>query len=339
LSSGVIETSGMVAQRLSEYIPEFTSPRYYGEKLGQIIREPSLLKEYVRKDRTQDVVYNLDTGIADIPSSDYLSKKNIVYPGYEVKRQDISSIAKFVGEGGAYLIPGFGEFAIVAESEKSLRGYGYDPFKFAKTEPLKAGLLAAPLVYAGASKGYKFLNEPIRVNVPLGYKYTTRLDEFLGKSFARIKEGQERVNFIDEQLIKLNIPINDNNRCEFVMGNQGILGQSLRSIIDAINSGYESKLHFVEYDDLIKNPNDTLVKLYSFLGEDFFQHSFDNIKNEFREKDLETYGLSDMHEVRKKLVSIAPNPKEILSNEILQKFSNFNYWRKENQKIIGIGQK
>jgi sulfotransferase len=53
------------------------------------------------------------------------------------------------------------------------------------------------------------------------------------------KEGQERVNFIDEQLIKLNIPINDNNRCEFVMGNQGILGQSLRSIIDAINSGHE----------------------------------------------------------------------------------------------------
>lgn len=141
------------------------------------------------------------------------------------------------------------------------------------------------------------------------------------------KEGQERINFIDEQLVKLNISINDNNRCEFVMSQQGILGQSLKSIVDAINSGNRDKLHFVEYDDLIKEPDKILKKIYDFLGEKYFDHSFNNIKNEFREKDLETYGISDMHEVRKKLSSVSPNPREILSSEIIQKFSNMNYWR------------
>lgn len=154
------------------------------------------------------------------------------------------------------------------------------------------------------------------------------------------KEGQQRINFIDEQLVKLNISINDTNRCEYIIGSQGILGQSLKSISDAIDFGYEDRLHFVEYDDLLKNPTRTLNGIYSFLNEDSFDHSFDNIVNNFREKDLETYGIKDMHEVRKNLSSISPNPTEILSSDIIEKFCKLNFWRKKSKKgIIGIGQR
>lgn len=142
------------------------------------------------------------------------------------------------------------------------------------------------------------------------------------------KEGQDRINFIDEQLVKLNISINDNNRCEFITGPQGILGQSLKALSDALSNGYEDRILLVEYDELVKDPTKILKDIYSFIGEDFYEHDFNNIKNSFRERDLETYGIEDMHEVRDKLSSVKINPREILTEDILKKCEGINFWRK-----------
>lgn len=154
------------------------------------------------------------------------------------------------------------------------------------------------------------------------------------------KEGQDRINFVDEQLVKLNIPINDNNRCEYIAGPQGILGQSLKAISDAIDNGYIDNIHFVEYNDLVNNPEKTISNIYEFLGEEQFSHSFNNLRNDFRERDLETYGLSDMHDVRKFLSMKSPDPREILSDDILEKCKGMDFWRKLTRKdprVIGIG--
>ncbi len=153
------------------------------------------------------------------------------------------------------------------------------------------------------------------------------------------KEGQDRINFIDEQLVKLNIPINDSNRCEYIIGSQGILGQSLHSIAEALNSGFVDRLHFVDYNKLVNEPQKTINGIYKFLGEDTFIHSFDNIINDYRERDLETYGIKDMHEVRKKLFSTSPDPKEILSSDILEKYKDMEFWKnlkEHDAKIISI---
>lgn len=169
------------------------------------------------------------------------------------------------------------------------------------------------------------------------------IDEILSSFIRMIKrnpyqEGQDKINFIDEQLIKMNISINDFNRCEHIAGPQGILGKSLKSIIDCIESGYLDRLHFVEYKDLINEPKKTMQKIYNFLEENFYDHLFDNIKNDYRELDLETYGLKDMHEVKKTLIKTFVDPKDILPNNILEKCVGMNIWRKydNNQKIIGI---
>jgi sulfotransferase len=142
------------------------------------------------------------------------------------------------------------------------------------------------------------------------------------------KEGQDRINFIDEQLVKLNISINDDNRCNFIMGPQGILGQSLKALSDCISSGYSDKILLVEYNALTHKPQEVFERIYSFLGEDSYNHNFNDIKNTFRERDLETYGIEDMHKVRKTLSYTYINPKEILSEEILGKCKELNFWRK-----------
>ena len=160
------------------------------------------------------------------------------------------------------------------------------------------------------------------------------IDEILTSMIMMIrrnpyKEGQERINFIDEQLVKLNIPLSDDNRCEYIAGPQGILGQSLDAIQQGLKQGFADNIHFVEYKDLVNNPEETLESLYEFVGEEYYEHTFDNLKNQNQEQDLRTYGLADMHQVHSKLESTAPDPKEILSKNILNKCKEMDFWRQK----------
>jgi sulfotransferase len=161
------------------------------------------------------------------------------------------------------------------------------------------------------------------------------IDEILTSMITMIrrnpyKEGNPRINFIDEQLVKLNIPISDENRCEYIAGPDGILGQSLNAIMEGLNQGFGSRFHFVEYKDLVNKPKETMDKLYEFIGEEPFEHQFTNLKNQNREGDVNTYGLSDMHEVRPVLKSTSKDPKKVLPKQILERCEGMDFWREKN---------
>lgn len=136
-----------------------------------------------------------------------------------------------------------------------------------------------------------------------------------------------RINFIDEMLIKSNIPLTDDNRCEFLASPGGILGQSMEGLRKALMEGYDNSIHLIEYQDLVNNPKETMEKIYEFLGEEYFEHTFDNVKNINRENDEKIYGFADMHEVRPEVKSISKRPEEILSEEILEKCKSTEFWR------------
>jgi len=141
------------------------------------------------------------------------------------------------------------------------------------------------------------------------------------------KEEIEKINFIDAQLIKRDILINDDNRCDYIMGYDGVLGQHLNEVANVIQSEFLNCIHFVEYNDFVNNPNKTLTDIYEFLGEDFFEHNFCNIKSFEGKNDFDIYGVRDLHKVRPVLKSTSANPKEILSEYILQKYKNMEIWR------------
>lgn len=139
--------------------------------------------------------------------------------------------------------------------------------------------------------------------------------------------GEGKINFIDEMLIKTNTPLNDDNRCTFLASPDGILGQSYSSIQQALMEGRQKNLHFIEYNDLLDNPDETMRKIYEFLGEEYFAHDFNKIENIHKEKDAEVYGLADMHEVRSTINRESVDPKEVLSEEILKRCENTAFWR------------
>ena len=176
-----------------------------------------------------------------------------------------------------------------------------------------------------------YIKQKAKIIVPV-----RRIDEILTSMITMIhrnpfKEGQTRINFIDEQLVKTNIPINDINRCQWLLNPNGIVYEALNAIKMGIDERYENRFHFVDYNDLINNTQEELNKIYSFLGEEPFQHTFDSLSNQSRENDLHTYGLSDMHEVRPKVKKTSPSPSSVLPREILELYntnkSSLEFWK------------
>jgi sulfotransferase len=153
------------------------------------------------------------------------------------------------------------------------------------------------------------------------------LTSFIMMRRRNFDANQSKINFIDEMLIKTNTPLTDDNRCEFLVSPNGILGQSYNGLRQAIMEGYDHCLHFVEYKDLVNNPQETLNKIYEFLDEEPFEHTFNNLENPHRENDQQIYGMADMHEVRSVVKSTAPRPEEVLSPEIIAKCENTAFWR------------
>lgn len=145
--------------------------------------------------------------------------------------------------------------------------------------------------------------------------------------------GGTKLNVIDEMLVKSNLPLTDLNRCQFLASDAGILGQSYLGIKQALIEGQEKSLHFIEYNDLLNSPQKTMQQVYDFLEEEYFDHTFDNLENKYREKDEEIYGFPDMHEVRSTLSRRSIKAEEILDEQILELCQDAEFWRSANDPI------
>ena len=176
-----------------------------------------------------------------------------------------------------------------------------------------------------------YIKQEAKIIVPV-----RRLDEILASILTMIKrnpfkDGQPRINFVYEYLIKANIPINDENRCNHLLNPDGILWESLNATKLGVDGGHGDKFHYVDYNDLVTDPQTELNKIYTFLGEELFEHSFDNLSNQHREDDLTTYGLSDMHEVHSKLEKTSSDPSKVLPDSIIELYNSnketLEFWK------------
>ncbi len=158
------------------------------------------------------------------------------------------------------------------------------------------------------------------------------ITEILTSFITMIRRNSDQVSFVDQHLIDSGLPINDDNRCHYLMSKNGIVEQALWAQSQAFIRGDDKKyLHLVEYDDLIQKPNEIMAGIYEFLELDNYQHDFNHIENAHREVDDQWY-LKDMHYVREKLEKKSKKPEDILSDDILNKYRNIEYWKYSNHK-------
>jgi len=176
-----------------------------------------------------------------------------------------------------------------------------------------------------------YIKQEAKIIVPV-----RRVDEILASILTMIKrnpfqDGQPRINFVDEYLVKNNTPINDENRCQHLLNPDGIVWESLNATKLGVDEGYGDKFHYVDYNDLITDPQGQLNQIYEFLGEDSFEHTFDNLSNDHREDDLTTYGLGDMHKVHKKIQKKSQDPNSIIPDSIIELYNKnkktLEFWK------------
>ena len=94
----------------------------------------------------------------------------------------------------------------------------------------------------------------------------------------------------------------------------------------------------IEYEDLCKNPEKIMKKIYEFLEKPYYTHDFENVKysNENFDKSC---NLKDLHTVKRK-VEYNP-PRCILPPEIVQKYNEMNmeFWKKGYKIDVDIIEK
>ncbi len=156
-------------------------------------------------------------------------------------------------------------------------------------------------------------------------------------SFLNLIYHSKTTSFIDETLIKNNIEINNDNRADYLMSPQGIIGQSYHALSEAFRKGNHKYLFLVEYNDLVSQPQKELNRIYDFLELPRFTHTFENVKPKFDEND-DVYKLEHMHTVRNKVEKIHRDNTKFLSEYVLNKYKNMEFWKKQTPRysIFGI---
>ena len=155
-------------------------------------------------------------------------------------------------------------------------------------------------------------------------------------SFLYLIHKNSRVSFIDEGLKRNNLEITNDNRCDYMMSPQGIVGMSYHALSEAYKKGHQDKILLVDYDDLVRYPQQQLNRIYDFLGEKRYTHSFENVSTKFDEND-DVYKLDNMHTVRGKVEKIYHDSEKYLSDYILDKYKKMEFWKPTTPKYSIFG--
>ena len=131
--------------------------------------------------------------------------------------------------------------------------------------------------------------------------------------------GQESANYFKFQTVQ--------GRTEtWLMADQPV-GLAYNRIVDALQRGYADRMLLVDFDDLTRNPQFVMDKIYEFLGEENFQHNFDHVEQVTWEDDA-VHGFKGLHNIRPKVAPIEPQWQKILGF-FAEKYGQMNFWKKQ----------
>ena len=167
-----------------------------------------------------------------------------------------------------------------------------------------------------------YIKEDVRIVCPV-----RSIPEILASFISLIHRNSDKISFVDQYLIDKGIEVNDDNRCDYLMSDYGIVGQALFALAQSFRRNEQNLLKIVEYDDLVANTQQVMKEIYDFWGLENWEHSYENLENKYPETDLFQYNLEGMHTVGKTIKKTCKKPEEVLSMSIIEKYSGMEYWR------------
>lgn len=170
----------------------------------------------------------------------------------------------------------------------------------------------------------KYITDDIKIICP-----TRPVLEILSSFINLFEKNKDRRNFIDIRIENngryLYRPLND-VRCDELMIMNGTIDKALFSLSQSKKPENKGIFHIVEYDNLVFDTKKTIKEIYDFLNLKYYPHNFENIQTS-NEINHEYYGIPDLHKVRKNISKISPDPKDILSDYVIKKYSNYEVWK------------
>ena len=125
--------------------------------------------------------------------------------------------------------------------------------------------------------------------------------------------------------IKIEKPKNVEERCEYLMGKDGMIGRSLWSIKNIIKE--KEDYIIINYLDLIKKTSNQINKIYKFLNIDSFNHTFKNL-NHFSTNNVQyddSIFNAPLHKIRTDKIELNKYKiEDYLPSYIIKKYSNLD---------------
>lgn len=118
--------------------------------------------------------------------------------------------------------------------------------------------------------------------------------------------------------------VNVYTRCQTLLRDDKTLGFAYNALKQAITSDERNMIMLVEYEQLCKQPEKTMKSLYKFIGQDYYNHDFNNVESSYDEFDQDV-NLKGLHTTRKKVEWI--ERPTILPPDILNHVKNLEVWR------------
>jgi sulfotransferase len=98
---------------------------------------------------------------------------------------------------------------------------------------------------------------------------------------------------------------------------------------DILSQGIYKNILFIKYEDLTKNPQEEMNKIYDFFEVERYEHNFNNVQQLTHENDT-LHGVFGDHKIRQEVKPLKSQAKEILGtgacNWIRQ---NYDWFYKE----------
>jgi sulfotransferase len=91
------------------------------------------------------------------------------------------------------------------------------------------------------------------------------------------------------------------------------IAPALDRLYQVLLEGIHEKVLFVRFEDLCRQPNEQMARIYEYLELPYFQHDFDNIE-QFTHEDDKVYGVFGDHIIKNKLEVVEEDFFEILGD-------------------------
>lgn len=161
------------------------------------------------------------------------------------------------------------------------------------------------------------------------------------RNIAWVMDSLERI--VRKNPLNVSGMFNNAGEASTVYSRTEALGKSDRLVgfaYEALKEGFYSNeaesLLVLEYENLTQYPAEIMKLIYQFIGEEYYNHDFDNLDYQEEEFDARLK-TPDLHTVKKKVV-YQPR-RTILPPDLFERYNNLSFWHDQtNSKANVISQ-